>query len=231
MSTVRSCCAARSANPCETSSTCARFALTPTLAPLSGRTDSIPLPSFCTTAASRRISAPPHTLRAHSLTPGTRRGPQRSGAWTRAPRTDRGLGHHRRRRWERYITPPGSPHGASMTLPDRQLTVRVGSSRSPHRASLQAFASGRSRTRTWDLFLIRRERIRAAVGRLRVSGAKSALRARSCGRLRVGSRRLRLPQSFHAWRLPDQRHAPTRAARRCWTMVRRDCFSEVERHG
>ena len=42
--------------------------------------------------------------------------------------------------------------------------------------------------------------MQAAAGRLRVSGAKSALRASEGGRLRVGSWPLRLPQSFHAWR-------------------------------
>ena len=42
--------------------------------------------------------------------------------------------------------------------------------------------------------------MQAAAGRLRVSGAKSALRASDCGRLRVGSWRLRLPHSFHARR-------------------------------
>jgi hypothetical protein len=41
--------------------------------------------------------------------------------------------------------------------------------------------TGRSRTRTWDLFLIRSERMRAAEGRLRVSRAKSALRAQTTG--------------------------------------------------
>jgi hypothetical protein len=42
--------------------------------------------------------------------------------------------------------------------------------------------------------------MQAAAGRLRVCDAKSALRAANRGRLRVESRRLRLPRSFHAWR-------------------------------
>jgi len=48
----------------------------------------------------------------------------------------------------------------------------------------------------WDLFLIRRERLRAAAGRLRVSGAASAMRASAHDRLRVRSRPLRLPYGF-----------------------------------
>jgi hypothetical protein len=44
--------------------------------------------------------------------------------------------------------------------------------------------------------------MQAAAGRLRVSGAKSALRASDCGRLRVGSWWLRLPYGFRAWRVP-----------------------------
>jgi hypothetical protein len=39
--------------------------------------------------------------------------------------------------------------------------------------------------------------MRTAEGRLRVSGAKSAVLASRCGCLRVGSWRLRLPCGFH----------------------------------
>jgi hypothetical protein len=58
-------------------------------------------------------------------------------------------------------------------------------------------SSGRSRTRTWDLFLIRSAQLRVAGGRIRIFAAFEGNLPRACGPPRVGSGRLRLPSGFH----------------------------------